>query len=90
MLINFGGQKIRKYGKSRFRKYQALAKPGTLFSGYAMYVNQEDLLLGIIKYFEDIFGGTLVQWATKFVKIYHNPVPNPLVYRYYSVPLINK
>ena len=40
VLVAFGGQKIRKSGKSRFQIIQALVKPGTFFTDCAFYVDQ--------------------------------------------------
>ena len=55
-------------------------------------INSEErtLLLSLIKYFEDLFDGTLGDWATEPVYLELKPDSKPFNSRYYLVPRINK
>ena len=46
--------------------------------------------LNLLKYFEDLFGGALGDWATDTVDLELNPYSKPFNSRYYPVPIINK
>ena len=47
-------------------------------------------LLSLLKYFEDLFGVTLGDWATEPVNLELKPGSKPFVGRYYPVPRINR
>ena len=55
-------------------------------------LNSEEinLLLSLIQYFEDLFDGTLGDWATDPVDLELKPGSKPYNSRYYPVPRINK
>ena len=48
------------------------------------------LLLSLLEDFEDLFDGTLGDWATEPVNLELNPVSKQFNSRYYPVPRINK
>ena len=58
----------------------------------ASHMNAEErtLLLSLMEDFEDLFGGTLGNWATKPVDLELKPDSKPFNSRYYLVPRINK
>ena len=47
-------------------------------------------LLGLLKYFEYLFYGTLGDWYTEPVKLELKPDYKPFYSKYYTVPRINK
>ena len=47
-------------------------------------------MIGLLNYFEDIFGGALLYWDNKPVDIDHKKDPNPVRLWYYPAPIINK
>ena len=51
---------------------------------------QITLLLSLLKYFEDLSGGILGNWATDPVDLELKPYYRPFNSRYYLVPIINK
>ena len=55
-------------------------------------LNSEErtLLLILLKYFEELFDGTLGDWATEPVDLELNPDSKPFNSRYYLVPRIKK
>ena len=56
------------------------------------HLNYEEinLLLSLLEDFEDLFDGTLGNWATEPVKLELKPYSKPFNIRYYLVPIINK
>ena len=58
----------------------------------ASQLNHEErtFLLVLIEYFEDLFDGTLGNWATEPVDLELNPYSKPFNSIYYPVPRINK
>ena len=44
----------------------------------------------LLKYFKDLFDGTLGCWYTDPVDLYLNPSCKPFNSKYYPVPIINK
>ena len=56
------------------------------------HLNAEKItqLLRLLQDFEDLFDGTLGDWATEPVNLYIKPVSKPFNSRYYLVPIINK
>ena len=48
------------------------------------------LLLSLLEDFEDLFDGTLGDWATEPVDLELNPYPKTFNSRYYPVPRTNK
>ena len=57
----------------------------------ANHLNAEEitLLLSFLGYFEDLFDGTLGEWATDPFELKRNPYAKPFNSRYYLVPRIN-
>ena len=55
-----------------------------------LYAEEITLLLGLLKDFEDFFGGTLGDWSTEPVNLELNIDSKPFNSRYYPVPIINK
>ena len=55
-----------------------------------MNAEERTLLLILLEYFEDLFDGTLGNWATEPVDLEINPYSKPFNSRYYPVPRINK
>ena len=53
-------------------------------------LNKELFLLSLLGDFEDLFDGTLGDWATEPVDLELNPDSKPFNSRYYPVPIINK
>ena len=55
-------------------------------------MNAEEItqLLSLLEDFEDLFDGTLVDWATDAVYLELNPDSKPFNSRYYPVPIIDK
>ena len=58
----------------------------------ATQLNAEEItqLISLLKDFDDLFGGTLGDWATEPVDLELNPGSKPFNSRYYPVPRINK
>ena len=58
----------------------------------AIQMNAEEItmLLSLPEDFEDLFDGTLGDWATELVELELNPDPKPFNSRYFPVPIINK
>ena len=51
---------------------------------------ERTLLLNLLKYFEEYFGGTLVDWVAELVYLELKSDFKPFNSRYYLVPRINK
>ena len=51
---------------------------------------ERTLLLRLLQYFEDLFGGTLGDWDIEPVNLEFNPYSKPFKYKYDLVPIINK
>ena len=58
----------------------------------AIQLNAEErtLLISLLWYSEDLFGGNLGDWNTETVDLELNPDSEPFNSRYYNVPRINK
>ena len=58
----------------------------------ASHMNSEERtqLLSTLEDFDDLFDGTVGDWATETVDLYPKPDYKPFNYRYYPVPRISK
>ena len=55
-----------------------------------MNTEERNLLLSLLENFEDLFDGTLGDWATEPIDLEINPDSKQFNSRYYPVPIINK
>ena len=59
-------------------------------NGTQMNYEERILLLSLLKDFEDLFCGTLGDWATETIDLDLKPYFKPFNSRYYPVPLFNR
>ena len=64
--------------------------PQQVVNAIQMNSEERNVLLSLLKDFEDLFDGTLGNWATKHVDLELKPYPKPFNSIYYRVPRINK
>ena len=61
-----------------------------VYNTIQLNAEERTMLLSLLEDFEDLFDGTLGDWATETVDLELNPDYKPFNSRYYPVPIINK